>query len=55
LRRRDITHDLYYTLCTHSSQCLSSDTSSILVRVTDLQIWDIGTKEVNRLQYGFFC
>ena len=24
-----------------------------LVRVTDLQIWGIGTKEVNRLQYDF--
>ena len=25
----------------------------LLVCVTDLQIWGIGTKEVNRLQYGF--
>ena len=24
-----------------------------IVRVTDLQIWRIGTKEVNRLQYDF--
>ena len=24
-----------------------------LVRVTDLQIWGIGTKDVNRLQYDF--
>jgi len=28
---------------------------TLLVRVTDLQIWGICTKEVNRLQYGFFC
>ena len=27
--------------------------SSAVVRVTDLQIWGIGTKEVNRLQYDF--
>ena len=26
---------------------------NVIVRVTDLQIWGIGTKEVNRLQYDF--
>ena len=25
----------------------------VLVHVTDLQIWGIGTKEVNKLQYDF--
>ena len=31
------------------------DTSNmpLIVHVTDLQIWGIGTKEVNRLQYDF--
>jgi len=30
-----------------------TDGRRILVRVTNLQIWGIGTKEVNRLQYDF--
>ena len=32
---------------------LNSELLCALVRVTDLQIWGIGTKEVNRLQYSF--
>jgi len=35
------------------NQAGNRQTQVTLVRVTDLQIWGIGTKEVNRHQYDF--